>query len=94
MKIAEFRDLLTAVSNGTRQLQSAVKSHEQREAAMSLRLWVEALFLARCNGASDAELIRQDDLIRIAGNILARKKSEFDKADAAYSAAAFGGMFK
>ena len=94
VKVVEYRDLIAAVSQWRTSLLSAATADEQRHEAASLRNAAEELRSARCPSASAHNRQKAAQVLADANSLLARKKAEFDAADAALSRMAFAAEWK
>ena len=94
LKIAEYRDLIRAVSCSAIRLNTANTGHEQREAAMGLEKWIETLEAANCPKATEVDEAQAMNCLLVAKSLLRRKRAEFDAADVLHQKLAFGAEWK
>lgn len=86
---ASHRELIDAVSVAYWALRRAETSDAQRSAAIHLRAAAEPLRESCCRADKDTT-----DVLPAVDLLLARKQREFDAADAAWQAMAFGGEWR
>ncbi len=94
MKVAEYRDLIDAVSQWRTSLLSAVTSHEQRCEANRLRTAVDILEATSCPRASLKDRERAARIIGICRELLAEKQKQFNAADMSLCNMAFAGDWR
>lgn len=91
MNLADYRNLIDAVSYRRTSLLSAATSHEQRLEAMRLRNAVAELQAAGPRSPKLADLEKARRVLEAARVLLVKKQEEFNRADANLQEMAFRG---
>lgn len=94
MRVKVFRTLLDAADLWLGRLLGGDSSHEQRFAYVKLQDVIDDLRTAACPTAQRADKHRAQQLLASCGAAMARKKKEFDEADAALARMAFAGEWR
>ena len=86
MKVAEYRDLISACWDRLNSVKSAATPHEQRVETQSLANAVEELAAAHCRFEQD----RAERCLAACRSAIEDKRAQFRAADAAFQKMAFG----